>query len=368
MRHKFHAICPYFAMFPEGFARENIISMTEPGDVVLDPFSGRGTTLLESLLNQRQALACDVNPVAFCITSAKAYPPDLKYLMRRIENLEREFSKNQHKTIVAEIRRLPIFYSYAYHPDTLREIMFLRGKLNWRKSRVDRFIAVLVLGSLHGETNRSINFFSNQMPHTICLKPNYSIRYWEKNGLSAPRREVFKNLLRLANFRFSTGIPELTGIAYQADVRNAKRVFRQFQRKVRAVITSPPYLGITNYEEDQWLRLWFLGGPPIPTYHQVSKDDRHHSPTRYFKFLEEAWSGIAPLLKPSAKLILRIGTKYLEAEELHKRLELSLRAVWPKIRPIKEPACSSIAHRQTNTFRPGSEGCRVEWDFAFQIS
>ena len=24
----------------------------------------------------------------------------------------------------------------------------------------------------------------------------------------------------------------------------------------------PPYLDVTHFEEDQWLRLWFLGGPP----------------------------------------------------------------------------------------------------------
>lgn len=35
---------------------------------------------------------------------------------------------------------------------------------------------------------------------------------------------------------------------------------------VRCVITSPPYLDVTNFEEDQWLRLWFQGGPPKPTW------------------------------------------------------------------------------------------------------
>jgi hypothetical protein len=31
---------------------------------------------------------------------------------------------------------------------------------------------------------------------------------------------------------------------------------------VRLLLTSPPYCGITNYNYDQWLRLWLLGGPP----------------------------------------------------------------------------------------------------------
>ena len=50
MRNRLHSICPYFAMFPEEFARNHIENLTDKGDLVLDPFSGRGTTLLQALL------------------------------------------------------------------------------------------------------------------------------------------------------------------------------------------------------------------------------------------------------------------------------------------------------------------------------
>ena len=45
MRHPLHSICPYFAMFPEGFVLEQLYAYTRPNDVVLDPFCGRGTTV-----------------------------------------------------------------------------------------------------------------------------------------------------------------------------------------------------------------------------------------------------------------------------------------------------------------------------------
>src|SRR5260370_33378460 len=64
MRHRFHALCPYFAMFPESFASTWIERLTKPGEVVLDPFSGRGTTAFQALLMRRRAIACDVNDVA----------------------------------------------------------------------------------------------------------------------------------------------------------------------------------------------------------------------------------------------------------------------------------------------------------------
>jgi hypothetical protein len=49
-RHPFHSICPYFAMFPEQFVAEQLLKHTVMGDLVFDPFCGRGTTIFESLL------------------------------------------------------------------------------------------------------------------------------------------------------------------------------------------------------------------------------------------------------------------------------------------------------------------------------
>ena len=54
MRHRFHSICPYFAMFPESFAEYWIAALTKPSDLVLDPFSGRGTTATCALLMDRR--------------------------------------------------------------------------------------------------------------------------------------------------------------------------------------------------------------------------------------------------------------------------------------------------------------------------
>ena len=61
MRHRLHALCPYFAMFPESFAETWIDQLSKPGEIVLDPFSGRGTTAFQSMLMGRQAdrLRCE---------------------------------------------------------------------------------------------------------------------------------------------------------------------------------------------------------------------------------------------------------------------------------------------------------------------
>src|SRR3954462_1124189 len=88
-RHRFHSICPYFAMFPESFVRRNVLAWSKCDDVILDPFSGRGTTIFESLLNGRKGIGCDTNPVAVCLSKAKADPPTLDEINDRLDVLEK---------------------------------------------------------------------------------------------------------------------------------------------------------------------------------------------------------------------------------------------------------------------------------------
>ena len=285
--HKLHALCPYFAMFPPAFAQGYIEAFTSPGDLVLDPFCGRGTTLLETLLLGRSAVALDVNPVAVCVTGAKAETPSLPLVRAKVRDLKLEFEASDKTVLRDQSNSLPQFFSFAFHPDTLQEILFLRNCLEWRRNHVDRFVMALALGSLHGEMETSPSYFSNQMPRTISTKPTYSIKYWCSRGFTAQRRAVFQILENRAELRLRSN-PIRSGISLRADARDAHKVLPGYEGQIKAVVTSPPYLNVTNFEEDQWLRLWLLGGPPHPTYRRVSRDDRHSSASKYWKFLSES--------------------------------------------------------------------------------
>ena len=49
------------AIFPESLARDHILSWSNPGDIVLDPFSGSGTTPVVAYQNQRQYIGIDIS-------------------------------------------------------------------------------------------------------------------------------------------------------------------------------------------------------------------------------------------------------------------------------------------------------------------
>lgn len=66
-----HNFYRYPARFSPIFVREVIKAFTAPGDLVLDPFVGGGTTLVEALNLRRNAIGTDISSLATFITRVK---------------------------------------------------------------------------------------------------------------------------------------------------------------------------------------------------------------------------------------------------------------------------------------------------------
>ena len=362
MRHRFHSICPYFAMFPETFVEKHLAA-TRFNGVVFDPFCGRGATVFESLVRERQAAGCDIHPVAACVSGAKRDSPSRLEVARRLSDLEslcRQFSPGD------DVGQLAEFFALCYAPDTFRQVQCLRQSLRWRTDRTDRFIAAPCLGALHGESHRSPNCFSNRMPRAISTKPAHSIRWWRRHRSEPPARDVFPILRHMNGYRHRTPPPLRRGEVALADARDAATVFRRLRGKVTDVITSPPYLDTTNYREDQWLRLWFLGEKP--TSRHPRGDGRHHNIDSYRRFLSEAWAGMRWLLARAARVVVRIGARRLDKDAALSLLEDSLSEGLRRPPRLVDSGVSSVpARSQANAFRGARPSSAAEHDFCFLV-
>jgi len=364
MRHRLHALCSYFAMFPESFAEHWLSKLSSPGDLVLDPFCGRGTLPFQALLMGRRAIGCDTNPVAYCISKAKTNAPSIGRVMARIDELEKSYRES---IVRIEVEKLPPFFHVAYDSEALHQLVFLRRRLSHRTSLVDGMVAALVLGSLHGEADKSKRFLSNQMPHTISTKPEYSIRFWKKGRHRAPKRNVFDLLRMQLSYRYETGAPDERALIFNMDMRDLPRHSTKFMSPVRCVVTSPPYFDVTNYAEDQWLRFWFLGGPTEPKKQSFSRDDRHGNVDQYWSMLADMWRTLSLVLDKKSDVVIRLGATRIGPERLVKALEGVAKVSNRKVRLV-DSYVSEIIKRQTESFRPGSKGCRVEVDCHFRVT
>ncbi len=59
-----HDLHAFAAKFPPQLPRAFIRGLTKSGDIVLDPMMGSGTTVVEALLEGRQGVGLDIDPVA----------------------------------------------------------------------------------------------------------------------------------------------------------------------------------------------------------------------------------------------------------------------------------------------------------------
>ena len=71
-----HAWHPFPAKFPPQLPEFLIERLSDPGEIILDPMLGSGTTLVEAVRLGRRAVGCDIDPLARMISAVKLTPID----------------------------------------------------------------------------------------------------------------------------------------------------------------------------------------------------------------------------------------------------------------------------------------------------
>jgi len=107
--------------------------------------------------------------------------------------------------------------------------------------------------------------------------------------------------LGLEKLKRPGGLPEIT----QGDAR-MKPSYRALSGQVETVISSPPYYGMKTYIADQWLRNWFVGGPPSVPYSGVEQLS-HDGPAEFAASLGKVWDQVGDVLDENGRMYLRFG-------------------------------------------------------------
>ena len=76
--HSLHTMCSYHGMFPAKVAHYFIQRYSRPGDLVLDPFSGRGTVPLQARVEGRRTISNDLNPLAYVFVASQGVSADME--------------------------------------------------------------------------------------------------------------------------------------------------------------------------------------------------------------------------------------------------------------------------------------------------
>jgi hypothetical protein len=246
----------YRACFKPQLPRFFIDLLTRKGDVVYDPFSGRGTTLIEAGLSGRDVIANDATPISRILTEPRFFPPDIAAVEKRLTAISRDSEG------------ATIDLSMFYHPETEKEIVALRQyllnrKANCRDDMIDRWITMVATNRL---TGHSKGFFS-----VYTLPPNQAVSQQSQQRINKKRqqtpeyRDTHKSILDKTKSLLRSLSP-----AEKKDLKRAGKKARLLtgdarstpdipDTSVQLTVTSPPFLDIVQYRDDNWLRCWFNG-------------------------------------------------------------------------------------------------------------
>ena len=291
--HSLHEVS-YRACFKPQLPEFFIERLTRPGDAVHDPFMGRGTTPLQAALMGRRPLGNDVNPLSVLLTRPRLRPPSLSDIAQRLDEIFWEEGEVVHGELLA-------FFS----PRTLRQITALR---DWLMARapigtvpdpVDDWIRMVAMNRL---TGHSPGFFS-----VYTLPPNQAVsaqaqrKINEKRGQTPPDRDVRKLILRKSASLLKDGRPgfhpEPQFVTTPSHLTCAIAA-----SSVELVVTSPPFLDVVQYADDNWLRCWFAGidlaEVAIP---------QHRTPASWQGMVRDTLRELARMIRSGGHLAFEVG-------------------------------------------------------------
>jgi site-specific DNA-methyltransferase (adenine-specific) len=327
-----HPMCSYLASFPASLAHAFIARYSRPGDVVLDPFSGRGTAPLQAGAEGRIGVGNDLNPFAHLLTAAKVEPATPAEARTRLAALRLAWAADAPAWVAlgeqvvnhphdpgarvpapgsgdgpdARTEPVPDEVALAFHPRTLGQLLMLRSQLRL-DGRVDRFLAGALAGILHGKTP---SYLSTIMPNTFSMAPRYVRDFVARTGFRSPERDAFDALGAKLDRLYRQPVPATSGLALHGDARTAGRRTRAALRarglpdRARLVVTSPPYLRVLKYGYYNWLRTWLLGFDARAI--DAELDDAHQR-APYLAFLREVLADLRPALTDDGIAVLVIG-------------------------------------------------------------
>lgn len=286
----------YRACFKPQLPRFFIERLTQPGDVVYDPFMGRGTTPIEAALLGRVPWGNDINPLSLTLTAPRLHPPTLDQIETRL----REINYVDHDEFPED---LLVFY----HPETLRKICALKKYFLHRK--LDPLDAWLRMVALNRLTGHSPGFFS-----VYTLPPNQAVSIESQRKINAkrqqtpPRRDVIKLILKKSKQLLGDVTPELAhtlqSVTPQARFTNcpAAATSELPGNSVSLVVTSPPFLDVVQYADDNWLRCWFLGIDPKSVALTIPKKIE-----AWRAVMTDVFHELHRLLKPGGHVAFEVG-------------------------------------------------------------
>ncbi|HYR74386.1 MAG TPA: DNA methyltransferase [Pyrinomonadaceae bacterium] len=277
--HRFHSYC---ARFPSELAEAAIANYSNPGDSVLDPFCGSGTTLVAGLTHGRKVIGADIDVLAGMLSEVKCFvrsPSDYKRWRSRFgaklegifTDIENEWSRSLSPRPGATLSfgsralGLPGFeeLNYWFPPQlTVALAGIAEAAHECREPHYEKVALVSLSASIVAKWPNTLSY-AMDIDHT---RPHRQVQQFRLNGvLRAYLARLDRTIGCLGNLYkiydtcgVAEKLPSLARIACPHDAREPLPNVQEGSQAL--VVTSPPYFNAVDYPRAHRMSVCWMNG------------------------------------------------------------------------------------------------------------
>jgi len=342
-RNSFHNIHSFPAKFPPSIPRHFIEGLTKPGDIILDPMMGSGTTLFEALLLGRKSVGFDIDPLAQLICYVKSNSYDKDYLESTYQKIIKRFEQTDGVTSSNYDEKTEDFLNYWFTRKTKEDLKILISIINEIEDNKYRKFFQLIFSSIIITKSGGVSL-ALDLGHT---RPHKAKRIFKQdevdiNDFNYHRDKRIKDVKIEFSKKYKKSVNELI-ISIPKSIKpivinsNAKYLPIK-SNSIDLIVTSPPYANnAIDYMRAHKFSLVFMGNkindlsskkseyigntsvtdqdfltlPDFTNFQIKSLNDRNNrkalSLLRYFSEMKIALSEMKRVLKVNQSCVIVIG-------------------------------------------------------------
>ena len=309
-----HRLHPYLGKFIPQLVEVFLKKYFQPGQIILDPFVGSGTTLIEANLLNMPSIGVELSEFSYLIAKAKTQKYDVELVEKEILdilNKTKEFSRKIQKNQIFLFEDWDFkpseYFKNWYHPRAIKEIYFYRSLIpNYQNQDILKIIL--------SRSARS----ARQIPHYDLARPKKPIKekYWclKHKRYCKPVNSAIKFITKYSLDTIRR-IKEFDKLRTSAEIillqGDARKIKLPVKKEIDGIFTSPPYLGLINYHEQHRYAYELFDFKEYPEAEIGSPNrNRNDNKERYKKDIIAVFKNMNNYLKPGAKIFIVVNDKY----------------------------------------------------------